>query len=155
MRLNYSNWTKYPLSLSSLYVQLLGPHGLYPTRLLCPWNSPGKNAGVGCHFFLQGIFLTQELNPGLLHCRHILYRLSYEGMLGPTINWKATLEAQPTCALQLIERGNQWYKTHPFQEAPYSPLSMQILWKSDSSLSFLRTWWLHFRDQKTLKYLRK
>ena len=34
---------------------------------------PGKNTGVGCHFLLQGIFLTQELNPGLLHGRQILY----------------------------------------------------------------------------------
>ena len=38
-----------------------------PTGLLCPWESPGKNAGVGCHALLQGIFPTQELNPGLLH----------------------------------------------------------------------------------------
>ena len=48
-------------------------HGLQPTRLLCPWNSPGKNTGVGCDFLLQGIFLTQESNLGLLHCRQILY----------------------------------------------------------------------------------
>ena len=34
-----------------------------------PWDSPGKNTGVGCHFLLQGIFLTQGSNPGLLHCR--------------------------------------------------------------------------------------
>ena len=44
-----------------------------PTRLLCPWNFPGKNTKVGSHSLLQGIFLTQELNPGLLHCRQILY----------------------------------------------------------------------------------
>ena len=37
------------------------------------WVSPGKNTGVGCHLFLQGIFLTQGLNPGLLHCRQTLY----------------------------------------------------------------------------------
>ena len=36
-------------------------------RLLCPWNSPGKNTGVGCHFLLQGIFLTQGSNLSLLH----------------------------------------------------------------------------------------
>ena len=42
-----------------------------PPRLLCPWNSPGKNAGVGCHSLLQGIFLTQGWNPGLLQCRQI------------------------------------------------------------------------------------
>ena len=44
----------------------LRPHGLSPIRLLCPWDSPGKNTGVGCHFLLQGIFQTQELNPCLL-----------------------------------------------------------------------------------------
>ena len=38
---------------------LCGP-GLSPVRLLCPWDFPGENTGVGCHFLLQGIFLTQE-----------------------------------------------------------------------------------------------
>ena len=42
-------------------------------------DSPGKNTGVGCHFLLQGIFLTQESKPSLLHCRQVLYQLSYEG----------------------------------------------------------------------------
>ena len=41
-------------------------------------NSPGKNTGVGCHTFLQGIFPTQGLNPGLLHCRWILYHQSHQ-----------------------------------------------------------------------------
>ena len=40
-----------------------------PSRLLCPWDSPGKNTGVGCHFLFQGIFPTQGLNLGLLYCR--------------------------------------------------------------------------------------
>ena len=44
----------------------------YSYRLLRPWDSPGKNTGVGCHFLLQGIFLTQGSNPGLLHCRQML-----------------------------------------------------------------------------------
>ena len=57
----------------------LPPHGLQPTRLLYPWSSPGKNIGVGSHVFLQEIFLTQGLNPGLLHCRQILYYLSHQG----------------------------------------------------------------------------
>ena len=38
----------------------------------CPWDFPGKNTGVGCHFLLQGIFPTQGLNPGLPHCRQML-----------------------------------------------------------------------------------
>ena len=42
----------------------LQPHGLQPARLLCPWNFPGKNTGMGCHALLQ-IFLTQRLNPCL------------------------------------------------------------------------------------------
>ena len=57
----------------------LQPHGLYRPRLLCSWDSPGKNTGMGCHALLQGIFPTPGLNPGLLHCRWILYQLSYQG----------------------------------------------------------------------------
>ena len=41
-------------------------------------DSPGKNTRVGCHALLQGIFPTQGSNPGLLHCRRILYQLSYK-----------------------------------------------------------------------------
>ena len=55
------------------------PHGLSPTRLLCPWDSPGKITRVGCHVLLQGMFPTQGLNPcllHLLHCRQIPYCLS-------------------------------------------------------------------------------
>ena len=40
---------------------------------------PGKSTGVGCYFLLQGIFLTQGLNPCLLHCRQMLYPLSHQG----------------------------------------------------------------------------
>ena len=55
------------------------PHGLQPTRLLCPWDSPGKNTGVGCHFLLNGIFLTQGLNPRLLHRQADALPLSHPG----------------------------------------------------------------------------
>ena len=54
------------------------PHRWQPTRLRHPWDSPGKNTGVGCHFLLQEIFPTQGLNPGLPHCRQMLYRLSHQ-----------------------------------------------------------------------------
>ena len=50
----------------------LQPHGLKPSRLLCPWNFPGKSTGVHCHFLLLGIFRTQGLNLPLhisLHCQ--------------------------------------------------------------------------------------
>ena len=52
----------------------LRPHGVYSL-----WNSLGQNAGVGSHFLLLGIFPTQGSNPGLLHCRWILYQLSHKG----------------------------------------------------------------------------
>ena len=45
-------------------------HGLEPTMFLCPWNFPGKNAGVGFHFLFRGIFLTQGSNPHLLCLLH-------------------------------------------------------------------------------------
>ena len=48
------------------------------SRLLHPWDFLGKSSGVGCHFLLQGIFPTQGSNPGLLHCRQTLYRLSHQ-----------------------------------------------------------------------------
>ena len=48
------------------------------TEQFCSWNS-GKNTGVGSHSLLQGIFLMQGLDPGLLHCRQILYQLSLQG----------------------------------------------------------------------------
>ena len=49
---------------------LCGPHGLQPARLLCPWDSLGRNTGVGCHALLQGIFLAQGSNPSLLCLLH-------------------------------------------------------------------------------------
>ena len=57
----------------------LQAQGLWPARLLSPWNSPGKNTRVGCHFLLQGIFSTQGSNLGFLKCRQILYHLSHQG----------------------------------------------------------------------------
>ena len=49
---------------------LCDPPDCSPARPLCPWNSPGKNTGVDCHAFSQGIFPTQGLNPCLLHLLH-------------------------------------------------------------------------------------
>ena len=57
-----------------------------PSRLLCPWDFPGKNTEVGCHFLLQRIFLTQGLNSDLPHCRHILYHLSHQKIIKYWLN---------------------------------------------------------------------
>ena len=65
-------------------IQLLSRVRLFVTsssRVLYPWDFPGKITGVGCHFVLQGIFLTQGSNPRLLlllHCRWILNCLSHQ-----------------------------------------------------------------------------
>ena len=71
MAFSYSEvttWVPIPLIyVASVVSNSLQPFGLQPTRLLCPWDSPGKNTGMRCHFLLQGIFLTQGLNPCLLH----------------------------------------------------------------------------------------
>ena len=85
------NWKKSLVDLMGMTLQWseshsvmsnsLLPHGLWPTRLLCPWDSPGKNTRVGCHVLLQGIFPNQRSNLGLLHCRQILYDLSHPGSL--------------------------------------------------------------------------
>ena len=48
-------------------------------RLLSPWDFPGNSSGVDCRFLPQGIFQTQGSNPGLPHCRQMLYRLSQQG----------------------------------------------------------------------------
>ena len=66
----------------------LQPHGLYS-----PWTFPGQNTGVGSLFLLQAIFPTQGLNPGLPHCKLILYQLSHKDKAVAK-----TLECLPTTA---------------------------------------------------------
>ena len=62
---------KVPVHAQSLNVSnSLWPHGLQPSRLLCPWDFSGKNTRVGCHFLLQGIFPTWGLNQQLLRLLH-------------------------------------------------------------------------------------
>ena len=91
-------------------------HGLQPARLFCPWNSPGKNTGVGCHSLLQGIFLTQGSNSGLPYCRQIFYGLSNQGSthdpaipilgiyLDKAIIWKDTCTLMIKAALFTIAK---------------------------------------------------
>ena len=62
------------------------PHRRQPTRLPCPWDSPGKNTGVGCHALLQGIFPTQGLSLGLPHCKQILHQLANHANPMPSLH---------------------------------------------------------------------
>ena len=75
-----TSYLLYTCSVSCIVASnFLGPHGLYPTRLLYPWDAPDKNTGVSSHSLFQWILPTQGSNLGLLHCRQILYCLSHEG----------------------------------------------------------------------------
>ena len=98
----------------------LRPYGLQPTRLLCPWGVPGKNAGMGCHFLLQGIFPTQELNPCLLcllHFKWILYSLSHQG--SPPNSYSSYIYLDFNCLLKYFH-GKQLPRGHVFML--FSPL---------------------------------
>ena len=93
----------------------LRPHGVQPARLLCPWNSPGKNTGVSCHSLLQGIFPTQGS-----HCRQILHHLSSErspGSPGKSIKIPFLSEYKKTTNHMGQDLGapspSQWTHLHP------------------------------------------
>ena len=72
-------WKTIPCESCSVVSNSSWPHGLQPARVLCPWNSPGQNTGVGSQSLLQGIFPTQGSNPGILHCRWILFTIKATG----------------------------------------------------------------------------
>ena len=88
-------------SFASVVYYSLQPCGLYPTRLLCPWDSPGKNTGMGCYALLQGIFPTQGLVLSLLclmHCRWILHPLSHLGSPCLKYNFQIILNLPLICS---------------------------------------------------------
>ena len=84
----------------------LGPYGPKPTRLLCPWDSAGKNSGVGCHALLQGFFLTQGSNPcllWLLNCRQSLYHWATGETLVPLHLSNSEVCDLPSCWTWIFE----------------------------------------------------
>ena len=98
------------MHVSSVMFDSLQPYGLSPARLwlLCPWNPPGKNTGVGCCFFLQGTFPTQGSNLRLLHWRWILY------------HWPAPLRLHLFNKLEPWECPKPLCFTYQFLELPQS-----------------------------------
>ena len=88
-----------------------------------PWSSPGQNTGVGSHSLLQEIFPTQESNPGLLHCRWILYQLSHQGSnrkleSGQVCNsklWGMLGGRVRGCCMRTtwLPMGSTWYQSPP------------------------------------------
>ena len=84
----------YMCSIDLVVSDTLLLHGLWPTKLLCPRDSPGKNTRVGCYAFLQGIFSTQVSNPGLLYCKQLLYHLSHQGSPSTLLRLVISLQFQ-------------------------------------------------------------
>ena len=90
----------------------LWPHGLWPARLFCPWNFPGKNTGVDCHFLLQGIFPTQGLN------LHLLCLLHWQADCLPLPN----LRSLRCCIINhniSKYKTNTWKSINPLTTPPY------------------------------------
>ena len=71
-------------------------YGLQPVRLLCSWDSPGKNTGLGCHAILQGIFLIQESNPCFLCLLHWQAGSLPLAPLGKPMDYPYTIGKQPS-----------------------------------------------------------
>ena len=80
-------------------------NSLWAHELYSPWNSPGQNTEVGSLSLLQGIFPTQGLNPGLPHCRRILYQLSHKG--------------SPTCSKVMFKILQVRLQQYMYQELPH------------------------------------
>ena len=89
-----------------------------PTRLLCPWGFPGKNTAVGCHFLLQGIFLTQGSNPHLLLGRRILYHW------GTQLKQQLSNKTRALVPPQGIHRTTIWH-IPIFQQKPKHPTQVE------------------------------
>ena len=88
------------------------------------WNFPGKDTGMCCHFLLQGIFPTQESNPGLWHCRQTLYHLSHQGSPWPGI--KSGSPALGACKLEVIIECIMWTWASRLNTAPSSWFIVKI-----------------------------
>ena len=104
--------------LCSVLSDSLPPHGL-----LCPWNFPGKNTEAGCHPFLQGIVPTQGLNPGLLHCRQILYSLNHQGGSLTIKSYSLSDPIVPVCEISMNISTSLLYHPTLFQAFPISHLN--------------------------------
>ena len=119
----YERWSESCLVMSNS----LQPHGLHS-----PWNSPGPNTGVGSLSLLHGIFLTQGSNPGLPHCRRILYQLSHKG--SPRIlEWVAysfsSRSSQPRNQIRLSFIASGFFTNWAVRGAQgYSKFSININW---------------------------
>ena len=112
--------------VAKLYPTLLWPHGLYPDRLLCPWDFPGKNTGVGCHFLFKGSSQLRDwtcisclagwfytIEPPWKPYPTILILGIYSGELKTQVtdqNWYVNIHMSP---LFIIAKKKKWPKGSP------------------------------------------
>ena len=110
--------------------------------LLCPWGSPGKNIGVGCHTLLQGVFLTQGSNPGLPHHRHTA--VYAEQLLGMTHLYASSLISSATLqeSVLFLHRKKLRFRRliHSSWESNPNLLGLPT-WGLTRTLGFSSTWW--------------
>ena len=107
----------------SIMSNSLRPRGLQPAMVICLWNSPGKNTGVGCHVLLQGIFLTQGWNSCLL-CLPALAG----GFFTSSTTWEAPLFQvrfeQRRCVCSIPQVAFSEYQ-YPTQQGDVGPLQLR------------------------------
>ena len=106
----------------------LRPHGLHS-----PWNSPSQNTAVDSPSLLQGIFPTQGSNPGLPHCRQILYQLSHKGSLSSS---KASVSFPPDRPISSLPMNFKISKDFCLAHYPGLWLSAHIPFPIHDSLFF-------------------
>ena len=118
----------------------LQPHGLLPTRLLCPWNFQGKNTGMGCHFLLQGVFLTQGSN---------------QSLASPTSAGKfftTVLPGKPQCSINILSNEEKIIKlqaTSTFSRERYYLLRWNSLPRGNSTFIKPTKFWVSCRTENT------
>ena len=108
------------------YLTLSQPHGLWPTKLLCPWDFPYKNTGVGCHFLLQGIFLTQGLwlNLNLFWCKDEM------GSPGVSVLKNSPASSRDTCLIPGLGRAPEEGNGNPLQYSCLGNLTDRGAWRA-------------------------
>ena len=107
----------------------LRPYGLQPTRLPWPWDSPGKNTGVGCHALFQGIFLTQGWNPSPMDWGRLQAMSSALMNLhsGRFLTTSATWEAQLCIRILLKCRfWVSWFRNRPVHLTLCKPMDYTV-----------------------------
>ena len=120
----------YPLMLlgsSVMSHSFATPWTVWPMRLLCPWDFPGENSGVGCHFLLQEIFLTQRLNLRPQHYRQILYHWATREALSTSTQkeiQKSRIDFDPCLLIQQTEASLKEKPRSPGSQDPHAGVQL-------------------------------